>query len=121
MMASKPDMLRGYGVTSTSDLSSDQLDKLIVYLEDIDKCKRKPDTDEKREWRYKVLRVMTRCGVDTQDWNRVNAFMCQPRIAGKHLYKCSVDELKALHRKLHNVAANRAIQGEKELLKAMMN
>lgn len=121
MMANKPDMLRAYGVESTNDLNDDELDRLIVYLQNIDRAKRTPDTEEKKGWRHKVLRMVAKCGVDTQDWNRVNAFMCQPRIAGKHLYECSVDELKALHRKLHNVASNRVIQCEKELLKAMMN
>jgi hypothetical protein len=121
MMAFKKDMLKSYGVKSTKDLTEYQLDELIVTLQDLEKSKRKPETEETKAWRHKVLRVIAQCGINTQDWNEVNAFVCQPRIAGKHLYKCTIDELKTLHRKLHNVAKEKEKQNQKLRMQAMMN
>jgi hypothetical protein len=121
MMKNKAAMIGGYGVGSTSDLEEYQLDDLILYLEKLEKDKQAELTIEVREWRHKVLRMVAECGIDTQDWNKVNAFVCQSRIAGKHLYECSLDELKALHRKLHNVAVQKQKQKEKEQLQTLMN
>lgn len=121
MMRNKPDMLAAYGVESSKHLTDDALDELIAYLVDLEGKKKENTAIELRTWRHKVLRMVAACGIDTQDWNKVNAFVCQPRIAGKHLYECKIDELKSLHRKLHNVAEQKAIQAKKEMLKALMN
>ncbi len=121
MMANKADMLASYGVSSSKDLSDRDLDELIDYLKRIYEEKESTKKKEIRQWRHKVLRMVAKCGIDTQDWNKVNAFMCQPRIAGKHLYECDLQKLKVMHRKLHNVAQEKEKKAKEERFKAMMN
>ncbi len=107
MMHAKEFILNGQDVDSTKDLTDEQLDFLIDYLLGLLSAQKKDADKEIRRWRSKVLRVMTKCNVDTNDWNAVNAFMLQPRVAGKHLYKFKeIDELKKLHRKLNKIAEN---------------
>ncbi len=107
MLHVKQAMLEGQGVDSTKDLTVQQLDDLINYLLDLVVEKNKDASKEVRQWRSKVLRVMARCNIDTNDWKAVNAFMLNPRVSGKHLYEFKeVSELKALHRKLNKIADN---------------
>ncbi len=107
MMPAKKDILSGYGVESTKELTEIQLDDVIRRVTAIIN-QRKVDTDRTtREWRHKCLRMVKECGVDTQDWNGVNAFLMDKRICGKHLYELTIDELMTLHRKLHNVRDNK--------------
>ena len=61
-----------------------------------------------RRKRSEVLKLMQQLGVDTTDWDRVNAFCTDARIAGKLFRKISVDELEELAVKL------RAIKRKKE-------
>lgn len=53
--------------------------------------------------RSAVLKRMQQIGVDTTDWNRVNAFLRQPRIAGKPLYELDGQELDELIPKLESI------------------
>ncbi len=107
MMYAKPAMLAGQGVESTKDLTSEQLDTLIDYLLDLVIGKNKDADKEVRTWRHKVLRMVAECGVNTNDWNEVNAFLLDKRVAGKHLYEITdIEELKKLHRKLFNISSN---------------
>ena len=68
-------------------------------------------SDIRRELRRKrsvVLKLMQKLGIDTTDWNRVNAFCEDARIAGKAFRHISIDELEVLAVKL------RAIKRKKE-------
>jgi len=58
---------------------------------------------EMKRRRSAVLKRMQQIGVDTTDWNRVNAFLRQPRIAGKPLYELDGGELDALIPKLESI------------------
>lgn len=121
LMAAKEDILSGYGVSSTMDLTDSQLDEVIKRVEQLI-GKQKQDTDLiTRQWRHKCLRLINKCGVDTNDWNAVNAFMMNPRICGKHIYELDVCELQTLHRKLHNVRSNMIQKEQDNLLKALCN
>ena len=53
--------------------------------------------------RSAVLKRMQQIGVDTTDWTQVNAFLRQPRIAGKNLYQLDSEELSALIPKLEAI------------------
>lgn len=53
--------------------------------------------------RSAVLKRMQQIGIDTTDWNRVNAFLSHPRIAGKPLCELDGDELSALVPKLESI------------------
>lgn len=68
-------------------------------------------SDIRRELRRKrsmCLKLMQQLGIDTTDWDCVNAFCEDTRIAGKAFRHISIDELEALAVKL------RAIKRKKE-------
>ena len=62
-----------------------------------------------RRKRSVCLKLMQQLGIDTTDWNRVNAFCEDARIVGKAFRYISIDELEALAVKL------RAIKRKKEV------
>ena len=68
----------------------------------------------KDEWRQKMreelryrrsvcLKLMQQLGIDTTDWNRVNEFCNNPRIAGKPFVQISTAELEQLAIKLRAI------------------
>ena len=61
-----------------------------------------------RRKRSVCLKLMQQLGIDTTNWNRVNAFCEDTRIAGKAFRHISIDELEVLAVKL------RAIKRKKE-------
>lgn len=67
------------------------------------------NTAELKRLRSAVLHRLQKHGIDTTDWNRVNAFMRQPRIAGKTLGEMSIDELKAFIPKMQSILAKDAV------------
>jgi hypothetical protein len=105
-MHAKAYILEGYGASSTLELTEKQLDDIILRIEKIIKQQKEEKDSELRYWRHKCIRMIAECGINTQDWNDVNAFILNRRIAGRHLYELDINELKELHRKLHNVRDN---------------
>lgn len=59
--------------------------------------------DQLRKERSATLKLMQKAGVDTTDWNRVNAFCRDPRIAGKEFARLTTDELSQLRRKIRAI------------------
>lgn len=55
---------------------------------------------ELRRKRSSVLHQLQLLGIDTTDWDRVNAYCQHPRIAGKEFRKLTADELEQLNIKL---------------------
>lgn len=121
LLSAKEHILYGEGVESVTELSEKQLDSLIEWAGEILNQKQEDASKEIRSWRHKCLRMMRECGIETQDWNNVNAFLLDKRVAGKHLYKMSIDELKKLHRKLHNIATNKEARIQEERGQAFLN
>lgn len=60
---------------------------------------------ELRRSRSEVLHQMQLYGVDTSDWNIVNRFCLDKRIAGKLFRNLDIDELGALYKKLRAMRA----------------
>ena len=56
-----------------------------------------------RRQRSSVLHQMQLLGIDTADWNRVDAFCRDPRIAGKRFCHLDSGDLDALLRKLRAI------------------
>ena len=56
-----------------------------------------------RRKRSVCLKLMQQLGIDTTDWNRVNAFCEDERIAGKAFRHISIDELEELAVKLRTI------------------
>lgn len=119
----KADMLAGYGVESTKDLTNEQLDELIASL-NADRKPVKEASREVRKLRHQTLNVLTDLGVmkHSKDWNSVNNYLKQPRILGKRLNQTEdVDELKSLHRKLRKILRERDAKVEQEIYLATNN
>jgi hypothetical protein len=95
-------ILGRYGVTSTADLTEDQLDVLIREFSQ-DRSQEVPR--EIREWRSNVLKLLQQIGVydNTGNWQRVNDYMMQPRIAGKLMYQMNAKELKDVSLRLRAI------------------
>lgn len=97
----KCDLLEGYGVEHTNELSVDQMRGLAAWL-----LKHRDGTNAQiRAARSQVLSQLQRIGVytDNRDWHSVNAYLEQPRIAGKRLYEMCIEELDALSIKLRAI------------------
>ncbi len=58
---------------------------------------------EIRELRSAILHRIQKHGIDTSNWDNVNRFMKQPRIAGKMLYELTIEEMRALIPKLEMI------------------
>ena len=64
-----------------------------------------------RKARSGALRQLQLWGVDTSDWEKVNAFCEQKRIAGKAFRELDCDGLYALNRKMRAMIRKRAERG----------
>lgn len=60
--------------------------------------------DRLRRARSAALRRMRRYGIDTADWDAIDAFTSDARIAGKRFALLSIDELNGLTAKLEAIA-----------------
>ncbi len=58
---------------------------------------------EQKKKRSACLKLMQQMGIDTTDWNRINAFCQDQRIAGKPFARLTNDELDALAVKLRSI------------------
>lgn len=56
-----------------------------------------------KQYRSAILHRLQKHGVDTTQWDKVNKFLEQPRIAGKRLYDMSDQELIELIPKLESI------------------
>ncbi len=62
---------------------------------------------ERKKWRSSALHQLQLYGVDTTDWEKVNAFCKQPRIAGKEFRNLDCEELEALTKKMRAIIRKR--------------
>ena len=78
------------------------------------------DQLEGRAWRKRsslryrrscVLRQMQKMGVDTTDWNRVDALCMSTRIAGKRFAQLSEEELRNVEVKLRSIERRGGLKG----------
>jgi hypothetical protein len=53
--------------------------------------------------RHLALLLLKEYGINTADWNRINAFCSDSRIAGKVFKQLNADELDALREKMHKI------------------
>lgn len=111
----KDALLDGFGVESTKDLTINQLLALIETLTRIESPKTEV-SKELREARSAVLKALETLDVKAinNNWDHVNNYLKQPRIAGKVLYQCTVEELKALIPKLKIIARKRKARIDEE-------
>ncbi len=108
--ATKESMVYDYSEGETTSLSTLYRTKPQVYaqmLKDM-QLELERTTALTRKLRSKSLLVMQQLGIDTTDWNRVNAFLMDKRISGKLLFQMSNDEITALISKLEVIKRKRA-------------
>jgi hypothetical protein len=100
-------ILESYDVTSTADLSVQQLDELIDRYNN-----QAPASEHVRRQRAVLLTLLNKLGIYTTngDWKAVNAFLMQPRIAGKLMFNMSSDEMNVLEKKLRSILTKKEVQ-----------
>lgn len=84
--------------TSLKEMTSAEYAALCSSLEERTGWK-----EQLRKCRSVSLRLMQHAGVDTSDWQRVNAFCRNPKIAGKVFGRLSVQDHYALQLKLRSI------------------
>ena len=62
--------------------------------------------------RSRVLALLTKYGINTKDWDAINAFCQSPRISGKAFAELTRDELTALAKKMHAILRKSAKRAE---------
>ena len=70
---------------------------------------------EQKKKRSACLRLMQQMGIDTTDWNRINAFCQDQRIAGKPFARLTNDELDALAVKLRSIQRKGGLKQSEKL------
>ncbi|MDR2806279.1 MAG: hypothetical protein LBB85_11725 [Dysgonamonadaceae bacterium] len=78
-----------------------QMQSLVNELIGRQSCS--PEIAELKHLRSTILHRLQKYGIDTTDWSRVNAFMRQPRVAGKTLGEMTVDELRNFIPKMSSI------------------
>lgn len=84
--------------TSLHEMTEEEYERMCREL-----SRRSSSQEELRQCRSKALHQMQLLGVNTADWNAVNAYCQDVRIAGKAFYYLSVEELESLTRKLRAI------------------
>lgn len=84
------------------EMSVKEYDSMCRQMEDITGYddQRRRLHDQLRKARSGVLHQMQLYGIDTTNWNRVDAFCKDPRVAGKCFRKLTTDELNGLNTKM---------------------
>ncbi len=102
LMIHRKSFLEGYGVTSASDLTHEDLEHFTNHVESIKNTEIK---NMKRKARSVVLSILQKLGIyeSNNDWAVVNGYLLQPKIAGKLLYEMNHKELDALIIKLNSI------------------
>jgi len=118
----KYDLLDGYSVESTKDLSDEELDNLIMRLQGMLHNRFDADLETKR-WRSNVLTLCNKYGIyaTNNDWERINKFLMNPKIAGKLLYEMNIGEMKALCTKLRKIIKKQEAKVGREKQLAKLN
>lgn len=71
-------------------------------------------TAEIRRQRSAVLKRISRLGIDTGNWNAVDNFCLNPRIAGKLFRQLNIDELRGLIPKLEAIIRKDTSRSKRE-------
>lgn len=119
LMPEKEAVLSQFGVTRIRDLSAQQLDNLIDGLRQIQPVSKdnRPDAPKAiRQLRSTVLSLLDDLGIKAKpgNWEPVNNYLMQPRIAGKRLDKMTEQELKDCAKRLRMVKKKRLFEQEED-------
>jgi hypothetical protein len=120
LMQQKEAILSRYGVERIRDLNGYQLNELIDGLKPVERKRKTTDAPlEVRQARSTVLTLLDDLGIKPKkgNWDAVNNYLKQPRIAGKVLYAMTEEELKNCAVRLRSVIRWKSdkIEAENEL------
>lgn len=104
---------------SLTELSEVELNALRVELKKQTKSGYSSSTELKKK-RGQVLRQLLKYGIDTRNWDAVNAFCRDSRIAGKEFGQLSIDELEELRKKMYSIN-RKSREGEEEKVEVKAN
>lgn len=90
------------------DSMCDDMERVAGY-----EARREAWKQELRKKRSRCLHYMQKLGVDTTDWDRVDAFCGSPRIVGKPFRKLDLEELEMVATKLRIIAKKGGLRGSK--------
>ena len=90
---------------SLKEMTNKEYDAMCDAMQEQDKCykAREIAREELRRRRSAALHLLQKNGIDTTDWNRINQYCVNPRIAGKPFGKLTIDELDLLCIKLRMI------------------
>lgn len=91
--------------TSLKEMKQKEYDEMCDCLQTGRKANETPDQHKARlkACRSDVLHRIQKLGIDTTDWEKINEFCKNPRIAGKPFALLTIDELKAMIPKLEAI------------------
>ena len=96
---------------STKDLTYDEAQYLSGFLNGAaqmaDNIGTQLEQKAMKRMRSAVLKRLQQIGIDTTDWDNVNAYLSSKKIAGKPLYNLDYNELQALIPKLESIKKKR--------------
>ena len=83
-------------------MTTKEYDAMCEAMQQMDKSYKAREIyrEELRRKRSTVLKLMQKQGIDTTDWNRVDAYCLNPRIAGKKFIRLTTEELETVAIKL---------------------
>lgn len=108
----KEDLVWQYSNMVTISLQELYANNIVAYnhmIADLENLV-KNNQDYIKKLRSGVLHRMQKLGVNTTNWQDVNLFLNDKRIAGKLLYELSCDELNSLIMKLESMLAKQIIK-----------
>lgn len=87
---------------SLREMTTKEYDAMCEAMQQMDQNRKAREIyrEQLRQKRSVALKLMQRHGIDTTDWERVDAFCMNPRIGGKKFAKLTVDELDMVAVKL---------------------
>lgn len=96
---------------STKDLTYSEAQYLSGFLNGAAQMAqdvgRQLEENSMKRMRSAVLKRLQQIGIDTTDWDNVNAYLSSKKIAGKPLYNLSYEELQSLIPKLESIKRKR--------------
>ena len=100
--------------TSLKEMSQQEYDAMCASLEERTGWK-----EQLKKKRSLCLKLMQKAGIDTTDWQRINDFCRNPKIAGKEFAQLGVKDLDALQVKLRAIMSKGGLRPAKEKEVAM--
>ena len=87
---------------SLREMTNKEYDAMCEAMQQMDKNykAREAYREELRRKRSTVLKLLQKQGIDTTDWDRVDTYCENPRIAGKRFARLTTEELEAVAVKL---------------------